>query len=91
MSLDLLFSYNILKRENFITWIEKQEQELKDQVFDAILKRLENEDINSLPMSLPMLIYNISRDPNKYRTILDVLIEDHEQKLANVIMVTAIK
>jgi hypothetical protein len=55
LSLDLLFSYNIFKRENFITcindhWHELKDdihrQNLKEQVFDTILKRLEKEDIN---------------------------------------------
>jgi hypothetical protein len=38
-----------------------------------------------------MLIYNTSVDPNKYETILDILIENKAIKLAQLIVSIAIK
>jgi hypothetical protein len=40
---------------------------------------------------LPMLIYNTSLDPNKYESILDVLVKNKAFKLALLIVSIAIK
>jgi hypothetical protein len=59
----------------------------KDHIYSILYKLLEIAEIKELPM----LIYNTSVDPNKYESILDVLIENKAIKLAQLIVSIAIK
>jgi F0F1-type ATP synthase delta subunit len=59
----------------------------KDHIYNVLYKILEIADIKELPM----LIYNTSLDPNKYESILDVLIKNKAIKLALLIVNIAMK
>ena len=59
----------------------------KDLIYSVLLKLLEIAEIKELPM----LIYNTSLNPDKYESILDVLIENKAFKLAQLIVNIAIK
>ena len=83
--MNLLLSYNVNKRMNLITGTKKHAE--KDHIYSVLYKRLEIAEIKELPM----LIYNTSVDPNKYESILDVLIENKAIKLAQLIVSIAIK
>ena len=74
--INLLLSYNINKRMNLITGTKRHTE--KDLIYSMLYKRLQIAEIKDLPM----LIYNISLDSNKYETILDILIENRAIKLA---------
>jgi hypothetical protein len=74
--INLLLSYNINKRMNLITGTKRHTE--KDLIYSMLYKRLLIAEIKDLPM----LIYNISLDSNKYETILDILIENRAIKLA---------
>jgi hypothetical protein len=59
----------------------------RDHIYSILYKLLEIAEIKELPM----LIYNTSVDPNKYESILDVLIDNKAIKLAQLIVNIAIK
>jgi hypothetical protein len=59
----------------------------KDHIYSILYKLLEIAEIKDLPI----LIYNTSEDPNKYESILDVLIENKSIKLLQLIVRIAIK
>jgi hypothetical protein len=80
-----LLSYNINKRINLITATKDHAE--KDHIYNVLYKLLEIADIKELPM----LIYNTSLHPNKYESILDVLIENKAIKLALLIVNIAMK
>jgi hypothetical protein len=85
IEMSLLLSYNVNKRMNLITGTKKHAE--KDHIYSVLYKLLEIAEIKELPM----LIYNTSLDPNKYESILDVLIENKAIKLAQLIVSIAIK
>ena len=85
IDMNLLLSYNVNKRMNLIIGTEKHAE--KDLIYSVLYKRLEITEIKELPM----LIYNTSVDPNKYQSILDVLIKNKAIKLAQLIVSIAIK
>jgi len=85
IDINLLLSYNLNKRMNLITGTKMHSE--KDHIYSILYKLLEIAEINEVPM----LIYNTSVDPNKYETILDVLIENKAIKLALLIVSIAIK
>jgi hypothetical protein len=68
MNINVLLSYNVIKRINLITATKDHAE--KDHIYNVLYKLLEIADIKELPM----LIYNTSLHPNKYESILDVLI-----------------
>ena len=80
-----LLSYNVNKGMNLITGTKNHPE--KDVIYSVLYKLLEITDIKLLPM----LIYNTSVDPNKYETILDILIENKAIKLAQLIVTIALK
>jgi hypothetical protein len=80
-----LLSFNVNKRMNLITGTKNHAE--KDHIYSILYKLLEIAEIKELPM----LIYNTSVDPNKYESILDVLIENKAIKLAQLIVSIAIK
>ena len=80
-----LLCYNLNKRMNLITGTKNHPE--KDHIYSILYKLLEIAEIKELPM----LIYNTSVDPNKYESILDVLIENKAIKLAQLIVSIAIK
>ena len=80
-----LLSYNVNKRMNLITGTKDHSE--KDHIYNVLFKLLEIAEIKDLPM----LIYNTSNKPNKYESILDVLTENKEFKLAHLIVSIAIK
>jgi hypothetical protein len=59
----------------------------KDHIYSILYKLLEVADIKDLPM----LIYNTSLDPNKYESILDILIENKAIKLGQLVVRIALK
>jgi hypothetical protein len=80
-----LLSYNLNKRMNLV--IATKNHAEKDLIYSILYKQLEIAEIKELPM----LIYNTSEDPDKYESILDVLIENKAIKLAQLIVTIAIK
>jgi hypothetical protein len=80
-----LLSYNVNKRMNLITGTKMHAE--RDHIYSVLYKLLEIADIKELPI----LVYNTSIDPNKYESILDVLIENKASKLARLIVSIAIK
>ena len=70
---------------NLITGTKNHDD--RDLIYSALYKRLEIAEIKELPM----LVYNISLDSNKYESILDVLVENKAIKLAQLIVRIAIK
>ena len=80
-----LLCYNVNKRMNLITGTKNHPE--KDHIYSILYKLLEIAEIKELPM----LIYNTSVDPNRYESILDVLIENKAIKLAQLIVSIAIK
>jgi hypothetical protein len=80
IELNLLLSYNVNTRMNLITGTKNHPE--KDHIYSVLYKLLEIADIKDLPM----LIYNTSLDPNKYESIIDVLIENKAIKLAQFIV-----
>jgi hypothetical protein len=58
VEMNLLLSYNIHKRVNFIS--ETKNHPEKDLIYSVLYKKLEIADIKELPM----LVYNTSVDPN---------------------------
>ena len=85
IQMSLLLSFNVNKRMNLITATKKHAE--KDHIYSILYKRLNIAEIKDLPI----LIYNTSLDPNKYESILDVLIENKAIKLAQLIVSIAIK
>jgi hypothetical protein len=85
IELNHLLSYNLNKRMNLITGSKSHPE--KDLIYSVLLKLLEIAEIKELPM----LIYNTSLNPDKYESILDVLIENKAFKLAQLIVNIAIK
>jgi hypothetical protein len=85
IELNHLLSYNLNKRMNLITGSKSHPE--KDLIYSVLLKLLEIAEIKELPM----LIYNTSINPDKYESILDVLIENKAFKLAQLIVNIAIK
>ena len=83
--MNLLLSYNVNKRMNLITATKKHAE--RDHIYSILYKLLEISEIKELPI----LIYNTSLDPNKYESILDVLIQNKAIKLALLIVSIAIK
>ena len=84
IELNLLLSYNVNKRMNLITGTKDHPE--KDHIYNVLYKLLEIAEIKELPM----LIYNTSLDPNKYESIIDVMIENKAIKLAQLIVRIAI-
>jgi hypothetical protein len=82
--MNLLLSYNINKRMNLITGT-KQHLE-RDHIYRLFYEKLEIADI----VKLPMLIYNISLDSNRYESIIDILVDNKAIKLAQLIVRIAI-
>ena len=80
-----LLSYNVNKRMNLITATRKHAE--KDHIYSVLYKLIEIAEIKELPM----LIYNTSLVPNKYETILDIMIDNKAIKLAQLIVSIAIK
>ena len=74
--INLLLSYNINKRMNLITGTKYHDE--KDLIYSALYKRI----LIAETKELPMLIYNTSLNSKKYESILDVLAENKEFKLA---------
>jgi hypothetical protein len=85
VGMNLLLSYNVNKRMNLITGTKKHAE--RDHIYNILYKLLEISEIKELPI----LIYNTSVDPNKYESILDVLIQNKAIKLALLIVSIAIK
>jgi hypothetical protein len=85
ININLLLSYNVNKSMNLITGTKDHAE--KDHIYNVLYKLLEIAEIKELPM----LIYNTSLDPNKYESILDVLIKNKAFKLALLIVSIAIK
>jgi hypothetical protein len=80
-----LLSFNLNKGMNLITGTKSHAE--KDVIYSVLYKVLEFAEIKELPM----LIYNTSVDPNKYESILDVLIQNKAIKLAQLIVTIALK
>ena len=80
-----LLTYNVNKRMNLITGTKNHAE--KDHIYNVLYKLLEIAEIKELPM----LIYNTSLDPNKYESILDVLVKNKAFKLVLLIVSIAIK
>ena len=84
IAMDRLLSYNVNKRMNLITATKKHSQ--KYHIYSVLYNLLQNAEIEMLPI----LVYNTSEAPNKYESILDVLIENKAIKLAQLIVSIAI-
>ena len=84
-NINLLLSYNVNKSMNLITGTKDHAE--RDHIYNVLYKLLEIAEIKELPM----LIYNTSLDPNKYESILDVLVKNKAFKLALLIVSIAIK
>ena len=80
IELNLLLSYNVNTRMNLITGTKEHSE--KDHIYSVLYKLLEIADFKDLPI----LIYNTSLDPNKYESIIEVLIENKAIKLAQFIV-----
>ena len=80
-----LLTYNVNKRINLITGTKDHAE--KDHIYNVLYKLLEIAEIKELPM----LIYNTSVEPNKYESILDILVKNKSFKLALLIVSIAIK
>ena len=85
ININLLLSYNVNKSMNLITGTKDHAE--RDHIYNVLYKLLEIAEIKELPM----LIYNTSLDPNKYESILDVLIKNKAFKLALLIVSIAMK
>jgi F0F1-type ATP synthase delta subunit len=85
ININLLLSYNVNKTMNLITGTKDHAE--RDHIYNVLYKLLEIAEIKELPM----LIYNTSLDPNKYESILDVLVKNKAFKLALLIVSIAIK
>jgi hypothetical protein len=70
---------------NLITGTKSHSE--RELIYSILYKQLEIAEIKDLPM----LVYNTSLDPNKYESILDVLIENKAIKLAQLIASICIK
>ena len=80
-----LLSYNVNKTMNLITGTKDHAE--KDHIYNVLYKMLEIAEIKELPM----LIYNTSVKPNKYESILEIIIKNKAYKLALLIVSIAIK
>ena len=85
ININLLLSYNVNKSMNLISGTKDHAE--RDHIYNVLYKILEIAEIKELPM----LVYNISLDSNKYESILDVLVENKAIKLAQLIVRIAIK